>query len=101
LAKLKTTNWDELIAAAGGPEAIIASSKVTLQDARERLKNAAEAAKATSATENEPVDDATWGECKSPGGAHMAAKCEHLNMSEMILTLEGTIELAQCRQDHQ
>ena len=101
LNTLRNSNWDDLIAASGGPEAIIAASRVTLRDARERLQGASEAAHATSANPGEKIDDLTWEDCKSAEGANMAAKCEYLNMSELILTLEGTIELAQCRQDHQ
>jgi hypothetical protein len=97
IAKLKQTNWDEGIAAAGGPEGIIASSKVTLKDAQRRLVLAKEAAEATSS--DGQLRSVTWDECKyNNASANSAANCEYLNMSEMILALEGTIELAQCRQ---
>lgn len=99
LAKLREMNWDKAIADSGGPEQVIASLKVTRRDAQQRLENADRAAEATKA-EGGPVKyDATYAQCKSGnGGAHQAAKCEHLNMTEMILSLDGSIELVKCRQ---
>jgi hypothetical protein len=99
VAKLRATNWDKAIADAGGPEQIIASLKVTRKDAQQRLENADRAAEATNAGPGPVRYDATWSQCRSGnGGANQAAKCEHLNMTEMILTLDGSIELAKCRQ---
>jgi hypothetical protein len=99
IAKLRATNWDKAIADAGGPEQIIASLKVTRKDAQQRLENADRAAEATKANAGPVRYDATWAQCTSGnGGANLAAKCEHLNMTEMILTLDGSIELVKCRQ---
>jgi len=105
LASLKTTNWDQAFAD-GGPAAAIAACKVTLKDAQQRLKNAAEAAKDTAtAGETLNLDAVTWADCNADdanaqNNALLAAECEYLNMKEMIFTLQGTIELAQCRLDH-
>jgi hypothetical protein len=102
IEKLKTTDWDKLIADAGGPEAFIAQLKVLRKDAQERLENADRAAEATKPDSGPVKYDATWAECrKKEGGAHKAAKCEHLNMTEMILYIDGAIELAKCRQDQE
>jgi hypothetical protein len=99
IAKLRATNWDQAIADSGGPEQMIAALKVTRKDAKQRLENADRAAEATKADPGPVRYDASWAQCQSGnGGANQAAKCEHLNMTEMILTLDGSIELAECRQ---
>jgi hypothetical protein len=98
LQKLRNFDWDKAVADAGGPEEVIASMKVTLKDAQDRLQNADRAAEATKAYGGPVIYDATWDQCRNTNmGANMAAKCEHLNMTEMILFLEGSIELLRCR----
>jgi hypothetical protein len=101
LAKLRNFDWDRAIATAGGPEQVIASMKVTRRDAQQRLENADRAAEATKPGSGPVRYDATWDDCRSNLGAHMAAKCEHLNMTEMILYIDGSIELLKCRQFQQ
>jgi hypothetical protein len=98
LAKLRNFDWDQAIAQAGGPEQIIASFKVTRRDAQQRLENADHAAEATKGYSGPVIYDATWAECKTARSAHMAAKCEHLNLTEMILYIDGSLELLKCRQ---
>jgi hypothetical protein len=103
LTSLKKTNWDQAFAD-GGPAAAIAACKVTLKDAQQRLENAAEAARDTAASGGTlDLDAVTWADCTADNtrnNALGAAECEYLNMKEMILVLEGTIGLAQCRLDH-
>jgi hypothetical protein len=97
LAALRSTDWDAGIEQAGGPEAAIALFKATLKDARQHKEIAAQAAEDT-ASSTHVIFDATWDQCKSNLGANMAAKCEYLNMSELIMAMEGSIEIAQCRE---
>ena len=102
LEKLRAMDWDKAIADAGGPEEFIAKLKVVRKDAQQRLENADRAAEETK-SESGPVKyDETWESCRqNNGGAHKAAKCEHLNMTELILSLDGSIEIAKCRQDQE
>lgn len=101
LAKLREMDWDKAIADAGGPEEAIASFKVLRKDAQKRLENADRAAEATKADSGPVKYDATWAQCRNKNmGAHQAAKCEHLNMTELIYSIDGSIELIKCRQDN-
>ncbi|HTR26537.1 MAG TPA: hypothetical protein VMI10_21380 [Terriglobales bacterium] len=100
IAKLHEMNWDQAVAQSGGPEQVIAALKVTRRDAQQRLENADRAAEATKASSGPVQYDATYAQCKSGNvGAHGAAKCEHLNMTEMILSIDGSIDLVRCRQN--
>jgi len=99
IAQLKAMNWDKAIADAGGPEQLIASMKVTRKDAQQRLETADHNAEAIKAGPGPVKYDATWDQCKNNGGAYQASKCEHLVLTEMILYLDGSIELLKCRQD--
>jgi len=89
-------SWDQLIEEAGGPAKALVLFRNDLRDARSRLDNAngaAEALKAAGTTDRE----ITWQECSGQTNARTAARCEALNMREMIMALEGSIELVQCR----
>jgi hypothetical protein len=97
-AQLQQMNWDGTIAQNGGPEATIALFKSTLEDAQSHRDNAAQIVQDVAADPEAARLDATWDDCRPPANALMAAKCEYLNMTELILTAEGSIELAQCRQ---
>lgn len=97
-AKLRsTTNWDDLIAQSGGPNAVLVQAKGILVDARERLATAQEAARRLAATDAGARSSVTWSECSGNLNALMAAKCEALNMNEVIMVTEGQLELVQCR----
>lgn len=98
--KLRNTNWDQAIQSAGGPEPIVASFKASRKDAQQRLDNAARAAEETKGYPGPVRYDVTWEQCRNNNkNAHMAAVCEHLNMSELILTLDGSIDLVKCREN--
>jgi hypothetical protein len=98
IQKLHEMNWDQIVQSAGGPEEMIASLKATRRDAQQRLDTAARAADLTKAYGGPVNFDVTWEQCQNPNmGANEAAVCEHLNMSEMILSLDGSIELLECR----
>ncbi len=97
-SQLQQMNWDAAIEQAGGPDATIVAFNSILADARTRLDNAARAVQQLAADRESAQLDATWDECSGPRNALMAAKCEYLNMTELILSAEGSIELVQCRQ---
>jgi hypothetical protein len=99
IAKLRNFDWDQAVATSGGAEQVIAAMKVTRRDAVERLQNADQAAEMTKGYAGPVIYDATWEECRTARSAHMAAKCEHLNLTEMILYIDGSIELLRCRQN--
>lgn len=92
-----TTNWDDLIAQSGGPNAILVQAKSVLIDARQRLATAQEAARRLAANDAAARSPVTWSQCSGNLNALMAAKCEALNMSEVIMLMEGQTELVQCR----
>lgn len=98
VAKLKTTDWDAAMTMSGGPEAIIASNKVTIKDAQSRRDAAKQGFEAISSDHSDTGLNVTWNDCKPPADALAAEACQYLNMSEMILTLQGMNELYQCRQ---
>ena len=91
------TDWDSLIEQSGGASAVIAVAKSTILDARSRLQDAKTVVTKLAANESVAQSGATWGQCKTAESAVMAAKCEVLNMQEVILSMEGTIDLATCR----
>ena len=97
IRELRNRDWDAVIEQAGGPTKVIIAFKDGLKNARERLANAEEAVQRTAADENARRSKVTWQECADPQTVLMAAKCEVLNMSELIMTLQGSIELAECR----
>ena len=90
-------NWDSLIEQAGGPDAVILQFRSAMADARTRLSSARAASRQLAARPEDATSSVTWGQCKAASNALMAAKCEALNMTELIATAEGSIELAQCR----
>ena len=90
-------NWDNLIEQSGGSDAVIITAKSTILDARSRLQTAQKVAAQLAVNDSDARSRVTWDQCSSASNALMAAKCEALNMQEVILSMEGTIELAQCR----
>jgi hypothetical protein len=99
--KLKQmTDWDAVCEQSGGAAKIIVIFKANIKTAKEHLAKAQDAADQLAASEQDKRRPVTWEECKNPGNAFMAAKCEVLNMQELILSLDGSIDLAQCRLDH-
>jgi hypothetical protein len=97
-SQLQQMNWDAAIEQAGGPDATIVAFNSILADARTRRDNAARIVEQIAADREAAQLNATWDDCRNPGNALMAAKCEYLNMTEMILSAEGSIELVQCRE---
>lgn len=93
-------DWDGLIAESGGPVKILITFKNSLKDAKKRLEIAQQDVDKL-ASDEASKRPSTWEECKNPVNALAASSCEVLNLQELILTLEGSIELAQCRLNNQ
>lgn len=96
-SRLQQTDWDAAIQQGGGADAVIASFETLIENARIGRDNAARAVQQLAADSESARLDATWGECRQGGNALLAEKCQYLNLSELILVSEGSIELAQCR----
>ena len=90
-------DWDALIEQSDGPQAVIATARSSIVDGRTRLKDAQISVAALAANESVARSKVSWDECQRGTSALVAAKCEVMNMQDLILSMEGTIELAQCR----
>jgi hypothetical protein len=100
IEKLKQmTDWDAVCEQSGGAAKIIVIFKANIKTAKEHLETAQAAADQLAASEADKRRTVTWEECKNAKSAFMAAKCEVLNMQELILSLDGSIDLARCRLD--
>jgi hypothetical protein len=100
-AKLEAmTNWDQIVAQSGGAATIIVTFQSNLKDAKTQRDNAMDVIKKISSGPGDPMDfTVSWDQCKEPTSALMAAQCEYKNMTGLIASLEGFIDLAQCRLD--
>lgn len=93
----KRGRWDQLFAEAGGPARAIVNLKYDLSSAQDRLEGSKKSAAALEVP-GAPRSPVNWPLCTSGRvSAITAARCETLNMQELIWTLEGMIDLAQCR----
>lgn len=93
----KRGRWDQLFAEAGGPARAIVNLKYDLSSARDRLEGSKKSAAALEVP-GAARPQVNWALCTSGRvSAITAARCETLNMQELVWTLEGMIDLAQCR----
>jgi hypothetical protein len=99
IKKLKAMpDWDTVVAQSGGAAQIIAAFTANLKTAKDQRARTVTIIKQLYSGPGDPMDfHVTYAACQKASGALMAAQCEYLNMTDLILTSEGSIDLAQCR----